>query len=113
MSRCSSADEIHDLDLVASGQCGRLESVTLQDDQGAQVTGTVDYSDRTVTFTGLQLRPGAHYRLVVLPGIEDVLNHNAAAEYDLDFVGPAPGPVAGGQNPTPSPSPSPAVSPSS
>jgi len=96
-------------------QAQSISNVTLQDDKGAQVTGTVSFTDRTVTFSGLQLTPGAHYRLVVLPGIQDVGNHNPAAEYDLDFVGPGPAPVAGGENPppSPSPSPSPAVTPSS
>jgi hypothetical protein len=97
-----------DSDLLATS----ISSVTLQDDQGAVIQATATYSDRTVTFTSLQLTPGAHYRLVVMPGVEDVGNHNAAAEYDLDFFGPAGEPAAGGAGPSPSPSPSPAVTPS-
>ncbi len=92
-------------------QAPSITNVTLQDDQGQPVLGTVNYEDRTVTFTNLQLTPGAHYRLVVLPGIQDVANHNAAAEYDLELVGPAPDTTSGGGAGTPPPSPSPAVSP--
>jgi len=73
-------------------------SVTLQDDQGKPVAAKVDYSDRIVTLSNLQLVPGAHYRLVVLPGLQDVGNHNVAAEYDVDFVGPsASDPIAAQQ----------------
>ncbi len=101
-------DVTFDSDLVATS----ISNVTLQDAQGMQVQGTVSYKDRTVTFTGLQLTPGAHYRLVVLPGLQDIANQNAAAEYDLDLVGPAPDSVAGGVTPSPSPVPPPAVTPS-
>ena len=97
-----------DSDLLATS----IGSVTLQGDQGAVIQATATYSDRTVTFTGLQLTPGAHYRLVVMPGVEDVGNHNAAAEYDLDLFGPAAPPAAGGTGAAPSPSPTPAVTPS-
>ena len=101
-----------DSDLIPTS----VSNVTLQDDQGAHVTGAVKYDDRTVTISGLQLTPGAHYRLVVLPGVQDVGQHNAVAEYDLDLVGPAPEPTAGGVSASPSPgvtpSPSPAVTPS-
>jgi hypothetical protein len=99
-------DVTFDSDLIATS----IGNVTLQDAQGVQVAGTVNYLDRTVTFTGLQLTPGAHYRLVVLPGVEDVGNHNAAAEYDLDLVGPAPDTTAGGVTPPPGPSPEPSPS---
>jgi len=97
-----------DSDLIQTS----VSNVTLQNDQGVQVTGTVAYDDRTVTISGLQLTPGAHYRLVVLPGVQDVGQHNAAAEYDLDLIGPAAQPVAGGVSPSPSPSASPSPSPS-
>lgn len=91
-----------DSDLVATS----ITNVTLQDDQGAAVHATATYSDRTVIFTGLQLTPGAHYRLVVLPGVQDVGNHNAAGEYDLDFIGPGADATAGASGPTPAATPS-------
>lgn len=97
-----------DSDLLSTS----ISSVTLQDGQGAVIQASANYDDRTVTFTGLQLTPGAAYRLMVLPGIADFHNNNAAAEYDLDFIGPAAPPVAGGTGTGPSPSPSPAVTPS-
>jgi len=87
--------------------------VILQDSTGATVQVTPTYSDRNVTFSSLQLTAGAHYRLVVQPSVHDVGNQHRAAEYDLDFVGPAPEPAAGGSTPPPaaSPSPEPVTSP--
>src|SRR5438270_101260 len=86
---------------------GSAGGVILQDSTGAAVQVTPAYSDRTVTFSGLQLTAGAHYRLVVRPSVQDVGNRHPAAEYDLDFVGPAPQPTSGGSTPPPAPSPSP------
>jgi hypothetical protein len=102
-------DVTFDSDLVPTTAAG----VTLQDSQGMPVTGTQSYADRVVTFSGLQLTPGAHYRLVVLPSVQDVAARNAASEYDLDLLGPAPDATSGGVTPTPAPSPSPSPSPSS
>ena len=99
-------DVIFDSDLVATTAAG----VTLQDSQGVPVTATQSYADRVITFAGLQLTAGAHYRLVVLPSVEDVANRHAASEYDLDLLGPAPDATSGGATPTPSPSPSPSPS---
>jgi hypothetical protein len=94
-------------------------NVSVQDANGSPVAGSVSYDDRTVSLTGLQLAPGGHYRLVVLPAIQDVGGNNAPAEYDLDLIGPPPASTSGGVNPSPSPSaspstpsPSPAVTPS-
>ena len=90
-----------------------VSSITLQDGQGKVVgTTVVNYADRIVTFSGLQLTPGAHYRLVVLPSVVDVARSHIATEYDLDFVGPAPDATSGDVTPTPAPSPSPSASPS-
>jgi hypothetical protein len=100
-------DVTFDSDLNGASVSG---NVSVQDANGAPVGGSVSYDDRTVSLTGLQLTPGTHYRLVVLPAIEDVGNHNAPAEYDLDLIGPAPAPTAGGVTPPPSPSPSPSPS---
>ena len=98
-------DVTFDSDLVPTSIAG----VTLQDGQGMPVTATATYSasDRTVTLTGLQLTPGAHYRLVVLPSVQDVGSRHTASEYDLDLIGPAPDATAGGATPTPATSPSP------
>jgi hypothetical protein len=101
-------DVTFDSDLVSTSVGG----VTLQDGQGMAVASTQTYADGTVTFSGLQLTPGAHYRLVVLPSVQDVGDRHAASEYDLDLVGPAAVPTSGGVTPTPAPSPSPLPSPS-
>jgi len=86
--------------------------VILQDSTGAAVQVTPHYSDRSVTFSGLQLTAGAHYRVVVQPSVQDVGNRHRPAEYDLDLVGPAPEPASGVSTPAPEPSPSPAPAPS-
>jgi hypothetical protein len=101
-------DVTFDSDLMATTAAG----VTLQDSQGMPVTATQTYSDRVVVFAGLQLTPGAHYRLVVLPSVEDVGSRHTASEYDLDLLGPAPDATSGGGTPAPAPSPSPIPSPS-
>ncbi|HET7465079.1 MAG TPA: Ig-like domain-containing protein [Candidatus Dormibacteraeota bacterium] len=104
----SEVDVTFDSDLVAS----TINSVTLQDSTGAAIQVTPTYNDRTITFSGLQLTPGARYRLVVTNNLQDVGQRHAAAEYDLDFVGPAPDSTSGASTPAPLPSPSPGVSPS-
>jgi len=92
-----------DSDLVPT----TVASLSLQDGQGVIVGATQSYTDRTVTFTGLQLTPGAHYRLVVLPSVQDVGGRHTASEYDLDFIGPPAVANAGGVTPTPTPAPPP------
>lgn len=104
----SEVDVTFDSDLVAS----TINSVTLQDSTGAAIQVTPTYNDRTITFSGLQLTPGARYRLVVSNTLQDVGQRHAAAEYDLNFVGPAPDSASGASTPPPLPSPSPEVSPS-
>ena len=42
-----------------------------------------------VTLSGLSLKEGGHYRLVVGASVRDVQGNNIAAEYDLDLVGPS------------------------
>ena len=101
-------DVTFDSDLVPTTVAG----VTVQDANGVTVTVTPGYSDRVVTLTGVQLTPGAHYRLVVLPTVLDVGSRHTATEYDLDLIGPAPDATSGGATPTPSPAPSPSPSPS-
>ncbi len=87
------------------------DSVLLLDAKGKQVEASTSYANRTVTISGLELKPGTQYKLVVLPALRDVLGHNVASEYDLQLLGPA------SKNHTgvvvkPSPSPSPSASPS-
>jgi len=101
-------DVTFDSDLVPTTAAG----VTLQDSQGMPVTGTQTYAERVVSFSGLQLTPGAHYRLVVMPTVQDVAGRHAASEYDLDLLGPGPDVTSGGVAPTPAPTPSPSPSPS-
>ena len=91
------------------------DGVVILNSKGKQLDATATYLNRTVTISGLDLKPGDIYRLVVLPTVRDVSGHNIAAEYDLDLVGPlAKNHPANKQGPnaTPSPSPSPAASPS-
>jgi hypothetical protein len=86
--------------------------VIILDSKGKQVGGNPLYANRTVTISGLDLKPHATYKLVVLSTVQDVGGTNFAAEYDLTFGGPAE--IRGGANKRgePSPSPSPQVSPS-
>jgi hypothetical protein len=89
-----------------------VNGVSLQDSTGAPIQVTPTYGDRSVTFSGLQLSAGLRYRLVVATSLRDVGDRNPAAEYDLDFVGPAPEPASGGSTPPPAPSPAPVPEPS-
>jgi hypothetical protein len=92
------------------------DSVLLLDARGRQVEGTSNYTNRTVTISGLELKPGAQYKLVVLPSVRDVLGHNVASEYDLQLLGPVVKNQTGIVVKPPvwvSPSPSPLPSPSS
>jgi hypothetical protein len=64
------------------------DGVHVLDSKGKQVDATVTYANRTITISGLDLKPGAQYKLVVLTTVRDVLGHNVAAEYDLQLLGP-------------------------
>jgi PhoPQ-activated pathogenicity-related protein len=99
-------DVTFDSDLVTTTTVG----VGLQDSHGVPVTASQTYADRVVTFSRLQLTPGAQYRLVVPPSVQDIGGRHAASEYDLDLLGPAPDATSGGVTPTPAPSPSPSPS---
>jgi hypothetical protein len=59
------------------------------DSKGKPVDITTAYSNRTVTITGLDLKPGSHYKLVVQTTVRDVGGHNVASEYDLELLAPA------------------------
>ncbi|HEY1419409.1 MAG TPA: Ig-like domain-containing protein [Candidatus Dormibacteraeota bacterium] len=63
--------------------------IVLVDSKGKPVDTTLAYANKMVTISGLSLKPGDQYRLVVSTSVRDVLGHNVAAEYDLDIVGPA------------------------
>ena len=96
-----------DSDLLES----TIGNVVLVDGQGVPVIASATYSDRTVTFSGLQLVAGATYRLVVPPTVQDVSKRPVASQYDLEFIGPAPVATSGGGVPStpptgPSPTPS-------
>jgi len=82
------------------------DGVSIVDSKGKQVDATVSYANRVVTLSGLGLKEGNQYRLVVQTSVRDVLGQNVATEYDLNFSGPT-----GKKHPnhkdvvTPSPSP--------
>src|ERR1700694_2611550 len=86
--------------------------VIILDSKGKQVGGNPVYANRTVTITGLDLKPHATYKLVVLSTVQDVGGTNIAAEYDLTFAGPADAHGGSNQRGEQSPSPSPRASPS-
>jgi hypothetical protein len=65
------------------------DGVFVLDPKGKQVDITATYSNRTVTITGFDLKPGAHYKLVVLTSVRDVGGHNVASQYDLQLLAPA------------------------
>jgi len=65
------------------------DGVSIVDSKGRQVDATVTYGNRIVTLSGLDLKEGAQYKLVVQTSVRDVLGQNVSAEYDLDFIGPS------------------------
>jgi len=94
------------------------DAVHVLDSKGRQLDATTTYANRTLTISGLDLKAGAQYKLVVLTTLRDFLGHNIAAEYDLQLVGPVvknkPDHKNGGATASPvpvSPSPSPSTRP--
>ncbi len=91
------------------------DAIHVLDSKGKQVDATVTYANRTVTISGLDLKPGSRYELVVLTTLRDFRGHNVAAEYDLQLVGPVakarPDHKSGGVTASPAPIPSPSPSP--
>lgn len=88
--------------------------VSVVDAKGNVLPASATYANHTVTLSGLDLKPGAQYRLVVLTSVQDVHGQPVAAEYDLYVLGPLsqnPGNHQGATG-NPSPSPSPSASPS-
>lgn len=94
------------------------DAVHVLDAKGRQLDATTTYANRTVTISGLDLKPGEQYRLTVLTTLRDFLRHNIAAEYDLQLEGPVAknktDHKSGGVTASPAPivSPSPTASPS-
>ncbi len=91
------------------------DGVTIVDAKGKRLDANASYANRIVMLTGLNLKDGDAYRLVVLTSIRDVSGQNVAAEYDLDFFGPTTKrhgnhQVSATPTPSTSPSPSPASS---
>jgi Tol biopolymer transport system component len=101
---------VFDSDLVSNTVA---DGVVVLDGSGNRVGGQSTYTNRTVVITGLDLTPGAVYKVAVLTSVQDVSGRSVPAEYDLSVVGPAqassPLPEP---SPTPTPSPSPSPSPS-
>ena len=63
--------------------------VTVVDAKGNPLDANVSYSNKMVTISGVDLKAGAQYRLVVNISVRDVQGQRVAAEYDLDLLGPA------------------------
>jgi Tol biopolymer transport system component len=97
---------VFDSDLVSDTVA---DGVVVLDGNGKRIGSQSTYANRTVVITGLDLTPGASYKLVVLTSVQDVGSRNVPAEYDLTVVGPA---QASQPPPTPEPSPTPTPSPS-
>src|SRR5207237_5129277 len=64
------------------------DGVVLLDSKGKQVETTATYANRDVTLSGLDLKEGAQYRLVVLTTVRDVLGHDVVGENDRGAVRP-------------------------
>lgn len=88
--------------------------VLLLDSKGNQIQVTETYANRVVTLSGVGLKEGAQYKLVVLSTVRDVQGHGVAAEYDLNLFGPSAKKHTERRSVTVSPSPaaSPSASPS-
>ncbi len=100
---------VFDSDLVSDTVA---DGVFLLDRNGKRVGGQSTYANRTVVITGLNLTPGAAYKLVILTTVQDVSGRSVHAEYDLSLVGPASVNAPGTPLPEPSPTPIPSPSPS-
>ena len=84
------------------------DGVYIVDSKGKQVDATVTYANRTVTLSGVGLKDGQQYRLVVATTVRDVGGQNVASEYDLNFFGPT-NKKHPNNKPVTTPSPSPAA----
>ncbi len=100
---------VFDSDLVSDTVA---DGVIVLDANGKRVGSQSTYANRTVVITGLDLTPGASYKLVVLTSVQDVSGRSVPAEYDLNVVGPAQASSPTPPSPEPSPEPTPSPSPS-
>ena len=100
---------VFDSDLVSDTVA---DGVFLLDKNGKRVGGQATYANRTAVITGLNLIPGAEYKLVVLTTVQDVSGRAVHAEYELKLVGPAAAGAAITPSPEPRPTPIPTPSPS-
>jgi len=102
---------VFDSDLVSDTVA---DGVVVLDANGKRIGSPSTYANRTVVITGLDLTPGASYKLVVLTSVQDVSGRSVPAEYDLIVVGPAQAssPTSSSPEPSPEPTPSPPPSPS-
>jgi len=65
------------------------DGVFIADSKGERIDANASYADKVVTLSGLELKPGGKYKLVVVTSVRDVQGRNVASEYDLDLLGPA------------------------
>jgi hypothetical protein len=84
--------------------------VVVLDSRGNPLDATVTYANKVVTISGLDLKEGSAYRLVVATTVRDVQGQKVALEYNLDLLGPAANKhaerrSAGSASPTPLASP--------
>ena len=100
---------VFDSDLVSDTVA---DGVVVLDANGKRIGSPSTYANRTVVITGLDLTPGASYKLVVLTSVQDVSGRSVPAEYDLIVVGPAQASSPTSSSPEPSPEPTPSPSPS-
>jgi len=99
---------VFDSDLVSNTVA---DGVILLDKNGKRLGGQSTYANRTVIITGLNLTPGADYKLVVLTTVQDVSGREVSAEYDLEPFGPVAPNLAGPAAPDPGLSAAPTPSP--
>ena len=65
------------------------DAVVIVDSKGKQLDATASYANRVVTLSGLNLKDGDQYTLVVKTSLRDVQGQHVSAEYDLTLVGPS------------------------
>ena len=88
------------------------DAVVIVDAKGKQLDATASYANRVVTLSGVNLKNGDQYTLVVKTSLRDVGGQNVTAEYVLTLVGPSAKKHVNNK-PAPQPSAEPAASPSS
>lgn len=93
-----------------------IDGVTVVDAKGKKLDATATYANREVILTGLDLKAGDQYQIVVATSVRDVSGQNVAAEYNLAVIGPVANKAHGNHQdsvtPPASATPSPSASPS-